>query len=95
MRHSIFHRIGREPVLDWGIILAVSAALAIVFVISGFALFTAIEGRISDQLALPIQTGSRNSGGDELARTLKLYDHRAEVWTSTKYGYTGQGDPSF
>ncbi len=95
MRHSIFHRIGREPVLDWGIILAVSTAVAVVLVISGFVLFTEIEGRILSQLSIPVLTSSHNSGGDELTRTLKLYDHRAEIWSATRYSYSGQGDPSF
>lgn len=91
---KIVKEIGREPHIDWIVILVVSIIIALGLAFTGFYLYNAVEsGNIKgDETKRPASFTKLNE--EAIATVLDRFEKREEVSEKARKGYTGPTDPS-
>ena len=88
------HRIGRDPLNDWMLILFLSVVLIIISVIVSINLYFSAQGRIDDSSANQDAFQVSIIKPDSFTKVLSDFSDRAKKYAGILHGYTGPRDPS-
>ena len=92
---SFLRRIGRDPHVDWLLIIVVSFLFALLFSIFGVIKYLAHDNDASDQVPVSKVKDSNIVDTKVLDDVIGKYDERIEVRDQLIHGYSGSSDPSF
>ncbi len=91
---SITKEIGRNPKVDWIIVLVSSFILAVIIALSSSHLYKIVtKDNINKVDESTIKT-DKIYDSKALSKVLDNYSERAETWNKAKIEYTGFTDPS-
>ncbi len=86
--------IGRNPHIDWIIILILSSAATAFLAIGGISLYNAVTRGDSGDAHVVSNTASADLDKKALSRVLERFAQKEELSKKAKSGYAGVGDPS-
>jgi len=91
---KVNHRLGRDPYIDWVIIVNLFVIITAVLIFVSFVVYRDMKTQLGKA---PVDTGSRLVPIDEKALQSVLGDFvsREKERSAIRQGYSGAGDPSF
>lgn len=88
------HRLGRDPLLDWGILVSIAMIISAWFIVSGFLAFRSVEDSLS-ATSVPTNSGHAATFDTGMLKvTLGAFDSRTSLHNGILRSYTGVDDPS-
>lgn len=91
---SMLKKIGKNPFVDWFLILSISFVLSLVFVWYGISLFLSTNAADASPLAQTTPTASGTLNKADLARLIANFQDKKNRTALFQSGYTGPTDPS-
>ena len=86
--------VGRNPFVDWAIVLIISVLLTIfLFIVSFFLYREIMSGNIKSTDTITTSTVEKFNQKD-LSSMIERFDAKNEISTQAKRGYSGPSDPS-
>ncbi|MFA6295620.1 MAG: hypothetical protein WC666_04385 [Candidatus Paceibacterota bacterium] len=92
---SAFSLIGRDPHVDWVIIILITVIVTIVSVVVGSMVYFNVGKSINEPDVSLIPDNKDLTDIKNLDLIIKEFDKRAEIRSDLIRGYAGPGDPSF
>ena len=90
---KIIKEIGRNPQIDWIIILSLSVIVIIILAIGGINLYNAVtSGNIQGTPA--VSPDLQRFDDRSVSSVTELFSQREDISKKAKAGYSGVGDPS-
>ena len=91
---SITKEIGKNPKVDWIVVLAVSIFLAIILIIGAIYLYKVVtKDNMNDADASKINV-SKVFDSEALLKVINSYSQKEEINKKARVKYDGLGDPS-
>jgi hypothetical protein len=91
---KLFKEIGRNPHLDWIIIMFLSLLIAVFLAIGGISLYNAVtKGEIQEVVTKPSDS-AKNLDKKTLSSVIQRFVEKEEASMRARSGYDGPADPS-
>ena len=87
-------RIGREPFIDWVLMLTVSSILVIILVWMSYFKYIDFNNSLNEQISVTHPKSENLIDTKALDNILEMYNSRARTMDMLRRGYAGPGDPS-
>lgn len=94
VRQSSWHRVSRDPSVDWVFIFMTFVACTAILIVVGFSTYISVEASLSKQPDPTIIHAKSPINVQELNDMVKYFDTRAEKYSAASKGIGVSGDPS-
>jgi hypothetical protein len=88
------HQIATDPFLDWILILACSAGVALILVGVGVSVYLDSRDRLEAPVTVPLRSQALPLDEAALSKALKSFDDRADARSRVLHGFTVPRDPA-
>jgi hypothetical protein len=91
---SVLSRVGRDPRIDWVLIVAISCILTVVLVFVGVEKYSNFDGSLQKKISTTDSKVSASIDTKSLDAVLERFDKKASDRAEALRGYSGPADPS-